>query len=161
MPSSPQADERYCFAASRGAIRSDRRSLAVRGPDRLSALKLAGAARRLGIYGFGAAAHVVTQVAIAEGREVYAFTRDGDVAAQTFARALGAVWAGPSSAPPPQELDAALIFAPAGALVPVALRATAKGATVVCGASTSERHSRPSPDALAVGWSASNVRSPT
>ena len=127
------ADERYCFALPVGPSDQTVAPWLCAGLIGYRALKLAGAARRLGIYGFGAAAHVVTQVAIAEGREVYAFTRDGDVAAQTFARALGAVWAGPSSAPPPQELDAALIFAPAGALVPVALRATAKGATVVCG----------------------------
>jgi len=127
------ADERYCFALPAGPSDQAAAPWLCAGLIGYRALKLAGAARRLGIYGFGAAAHVVTQVAIAEGREVYAFTRDGDVAAQTFARALGAVWAGPSSAPPPQELDAALIFAPAGALVPVALRATAKGATVVCG----------------------------
>ena len=127
------ADERYCFALPAGPSDQTVAPWLCAGLIGYRALKLAGAARRLGIYGFGAAAHVVTQVALAEGREVYAFTRDGDVAAQTFARALGAVWAGPSSAPPPQELDAALIFAPAGALVPTALRATAKGATVVCG----------------------------
>ena len=127
------ADERYCFALPAGPSDQAAAPWLCAGLIGYRALKLAGAARRLGIYGFGAAAHVVTQVALAEGREVYAFTRDGDVAAQAFARSLGAVWSGPSSTPPPQELDAALIFAPAGALVPVALRATAKGATVVCG----------------------------
>ena len=127
------ADERYCFALPVGPSDQTVAPWLCAGLIGYRALKLAGAARRLGIYGFGAAAHVVTQVAIAEGREVYAFTRDGDVAAQAFARALGAVWAGPSSTPPPQELDAALIFAPTGALIPTALRATAKGATVVCG----------------------------
>jgi len=127
------ADERYCFTLPAGPSDQAAAPWLCAGLIGYRALKLAGAARRLGIYGFGAAAHVVTQVALAEGREVYAFTRDGDDAAQAFARALGAVWAGPSSAPPPQQLDAALIFAPAGALVPAALRATAKGATVVCG----------------------------
>jgi alcohol dehydrogenase, propanol-preferring len=93
----------------------------------------AGAARRLGIYGFGAAAHIVAQVARHEGREVHAFTRPGDGAAQAFARDLGAAWAGDSDAPPPAPLDAAIIFAPAGDLVPKALRAVRKGGTVVCG----------------------------
>jgi propanol-preferring alcohol dehydrogenase len=93
---------------------------------------LAGDARRLGIYGFGAAAHIIAQVARHQGREVYAFTRAGDVAAQEFARQLGAVWAGDSETLPPDELDAALLFAPVGKLVPAALRATAKGGTVVC-----------------------------
>ena len=96
-------------------------------------LRLAGAARALGIYGFGAAAHLVTQVARHQGREVYAFTRPGDDAAQSFARSLGAVWAGGSDQPPPRPLDAALIFAPVGALVPLALRAVRPGGRVVCG----------------------------
>jgi propanol-preferring alcohol dehydrogenase len=86
----------------------------------------------LGIYGFGAAAHIVAQVARYEGREVYGFTRPGDAAARDFARALGAVWAGGSDEAPPEELDAAIIFAPVGALVPAALRASARGGTVVC-----------------------------
>jgi alcohol dehydrogenase, propanol-preferring len=92
----------------------------------------AGEGGRLGIYGFGAAAHIVAQVARFQGRHVFAFTRPGDAAAQEFARALGAVWAGPSDAAPPEPLDAAIIFAPVGALVPAALRAVAKGGTVVC-----------------------------
>jgi len=96
------------------------------------ALVMAGAARRLGIYGFGAAAHIVAQVARYEGREVFAFARPGDAAAQDFARSLGAAWAGGSDEMPPEQLDAAIIFAPVGALVPAALRATAKGGTVVC-----------------------------
>ncbi|MBJ7522127.1 MAG: zinc-dependent alcohol dehydrogenase family protein [Solirubrobacteraceae bacterium] len=96
-------------------------------------LRLAGDAPRLGIYGFGAAAHLVCQVAVAEGREVYALTSPGDEAAQAFARELGAVWAGGSDESPPVELDAALIFAPVGPLVPAALRAVAKGGSVVCG----------------------------
>jgi propanol-preferring alcohol dehydrogenase len=94
---------------------------------------LAGDAERLGIYGFGGAAHLVTQVALHQGRRVFAFTRSGDVAAQRFARNLGAEWAGASDENPPTELDAAIIFAAAGELVPVALRAVAKGGTVVCG----------------------------
>ncbi|SEB20287.1 zinc-dependent alcohol dehydrogenase family protein [Variovorax sp. YR216] len=97
-------------------------------------LKAAGeGVRRLGLYGFGAAAHLIAQVAIAQGREVYAFTRSGDVAGQAFARSLGAVWAGASDEVPPERLDAAIIFAPAGALVPLALQAVRKGGRVVCG----------------------------
>lgn len=95
--------------------------------------RLAGDADRIGIYGFGAAAHLVCQVAVHDGHEVYAFTSPGDTAAQTFARELGAVWAGGSDEPAPAELDAALIFAPVGALVPAALRAVRKGGSVVCG----------------------------
>ncbi len=96
------------------------------------ALRLAGDARRLGLYGFGAAAHIIAQVAAYQGREVYAFTRPGDGSAQQFARDLGARWAGSSNRQPPEPLDAALIFAPIGVLVPVALRAIRKGGTVVC-----------------------------
>jgi alcohol dehydrogenase, propanol-preferring len=96
-------------------------------------LRKAGDARRLGIYGFGAAAHIVAQIARFQEREVFAFTRPGDKDAQTFARRLGAVWAGDSNKPPPTKLDAAIIFAPAGALVPVALCAVDKGGIVVCG----------------------------
>ena len=95
-------------------------------------LRKAGDPRRLGLYGFGAAAHIVIQIAKHEGRSVYAFTRPGDDAAMTFARDLGAVWAGPSDSPPPEPLDAAIIFAPVGALVPAALRAVAPGGRVVC-----------------------------
>jgi propanol-preferring alcohol dehydrogenase len=96
------------------------------------ALRLAGDPRQLGLYGFGAAAHIVAQVAIAEGREVYAFTRPGDLAAQGLALRLGARWAGDSTAAPPAELDAAILFAPVGALVPEALRRVARGGSVVC-----------------------------
>ena len=96
-------------------------------------MRLAGDAERLGIYGFGAAAHIVCQVAVHEGRRVFAFTRADDEETQAFARELGAEWAGDALGPPPEELDAALIFAPAGELVPAALRAVAKGGTVVCG----------------------------
>jgi len=92
-----------------------------------------GDARRIGIYGFGAAAHIITQVAKFEAREIYAFTRKGDVESQKFAREMGAVWAGASSEPPPVELYAAIIFAPAGELVPAALKAVCRGGTVVCG----------------------------
>jgi propanol-preferring alcohol dehydrogenase len=96
-------------------------------------LRKAGAAERLGIYGFGAAAHIVVQVARFEGREVFAFTRSGDREGQEFARQLGAVWAGSSDQIPPEEIDAAIIFAPVGALVPTALRVVKRGGTVVCG----------------------------
>lgn len=96
-------------------------------------LKMAGEGRRIGIYGFGAAAHIIAQVCVYQGREVYAFTRAGDNAAQALARSLGAVWTGGSEESPPVLLDAAIIFAPVGALVPAALRAVAKGGRVVCG----------------------------
>lgn len=96
-------------------------------------LKMAGDAKRIGIYGFGSAAHIITQVAIYQGREVYAFTRDGDTGGQEFARKQGATWAGDSSQLPPEKLDAALIFAPAGELVPLALKASERGAAIVCG----------------------------
>ncbi|WP_422823156.1 zinc-dependent alcohol dehydrogenase family protein [Variovorax ureilyticus] len=97
-------------------------------------LKAAGeGVQRLGLYGFGAAAHLIAQVAVAQGREVYAFTRAGDAAGQAFARSLGAVWAGASDEAPPERLDAAIIFAPAGPLVPLALQAVRKGGRVVCG----------------------------
>jgi alcohol dehydrogenase, propanol-preferring len=97
------------------------------------AVETPGEVRRLGLYGFGAAAHILAQVARFDGRDVFAFTRPGDVAGQDFARRLGAAWAGSSDEAPPEPLDAAIIFAPAGALVPVALRAVRKGGTVVCG----------------------------
>ncbi len=96
------------------------------------AYAMTGAAQRIGLYGFGAAAHIIAQVAIFEGREIHAFTRKGDIEGQAFARQLGAVWAGDSDQPPEQELDAAIIFAPVGALVPTALAAVRKGGTVIC-----------------------------
>ena len=96
------------------------------------AYRMAGDANRLGIYGFGAAAHIIAQLAVLDGREVYAFTSPEDEAAQQFARSLGAVWAGPSTEPPPQPLDAAIIFAPVGSLVPQALSNVEPGGTVVC-----------------------------
>ena len=127
------ADERYCFPISGDYGDAAAAPLLCAGLIGFRTLRMAGEARRIGIYGFGAAAHIVAQVAVGEGREVYAFTRPGDVAAQAFAREMGAVWAGSSTELPPVTLDAALIFAPAGPLVPSALRATAKGGTVVCG----------------------------
>jgi len=96
-------------------------------------LKRAGDARRIGLYGFGAAAHIIAQVAVRQDREVFAFTRPGDAAAQSFALSLGAVWAGGSDVLPPKQLDAAIIFAPLGSLVPAALKAVRKGGKVVCG----------------------------
>jgi propanol-preferring alcohol dehydrogenase len=125
------ADARYCFPMPAGDA-AELSPLLCAGLIGYRALAMAGDARRLGIYGFGAAAHIVCQVAVQQGREVFAFTRGGDDASQAFARSLGAAWAGASDAPPPYPLDAALIFAPVGALVPAALRATRKGGTVVC-----------------------------
>jgi len=127
------ADERYCFPIAGDTSAVAAAPLLCAGLIGFRTLRMAGTARRIGIYGFGAAAHIVAQVAKHEGREVYAFTRSGDAAAQAFARSLGAVWAGSSDDVPPAPLDAALIFAPAGPLVPAALRATGKGGTVVCG----------------------------
>src|SRR5260221_7961415 len=126
------ADQRFAFALP--ATYSDEAAapLLCAGLIGHRALRMAGDAERLGLYGFGAAAHIIAQVARFEGRRVYAFVRPGDRAAEDFALALGAVWAGSSTAVPPEPLDAALIFAPVGALVPAALRATAKGGTVVC-----------------------------
>lgn len=126
------ADERYCFPMSGGGTDAETAPLLCAGLIGYRSLRMAGDARRIGLYGFGAAAHIIAQVARHQGREVFAFTRAGDTAAQTLARALGAAWAGASDAPPPEPLDAAIIFAPVGALVPAALRATAKGGKVVC-----------------------------
>jgi propanol-preferring alcohol dehydrogenase len=127
------ADARYCFPIPEAYDDAEAAPLLCAGLIGYRALKMAGDGERLGIYGFGAAAHIVAQVARHQRREVYAFTRAGDRAAQEFARELGAVWAGPSDEPPPVALDAAIIFAPAGALVPAALAAVRKGGTVVCG----------------------------
>lgn len=128
------ADARFCFPLPGGETVSDEQlaPLLCAGLIGYRALRMAGDGERLGLYGFGAAAHLICQVAVHEGREVYAFTREGDAAGQRFARELGAVWAGTSTERPPQELDAALIFAPVGAVVPIALRAVARGGTVVC-----------------------------
>jgi propanol-preferring alcohol dehydrogenase len=127
------ADARYCFAIDPRYGDADAAPLMCAGLIGYRALRMAGDARRLGIYGFGAAAHIVAQVARYQGRRLFAFTRPGDIAAQDFARSLGAEWAGDSTMRPPEPLDAALIFAPVGALVPAALAATKKGGTVVCG----------------------------
>ena len=127
------ADERFCFPIPPEYSDAEAAPLLCAGLIGFRSLTKAGAARRLGIYGFGAAAHIVAQVAIFQGREVFAFTRRGDGAAQEFAKSLGAVWAGDSETPPPVRLDAAIIFAPVGPLVPAALKAVAKGGVVVCG----------------------------
>ncbi|MGQ0751870.1 MAG: zinc-dependent alcohol dehydrogenase family protein [Betaproteobacteria bacterium] len=126
------ADQRYCFAIPPGYDDVSAAPLMCAGLIGYRALVMAGDARRLGIYGFGAAAHIVAQVARYQGRSVYAFTRPGDADAQRFARESGAEWAGDSTSAPPEPLAAALIFAPVGALVVAALRATVKGGTVVC-----------------------------
>jgi propanol-preferring alcohol dehydrogenase len=126
------ADQRYCFPLPAGYGDAEAAPLLCAGLIGYRSLTLAGDAERLGLYGFGAAAHIIVQVARHQGRRVYAFTRKGDEESQRFARELGAVWAGPSDAPAPEELDAAILFAPAGELVPAALRAVAKGGTVVC-----------------------------
>ena len=127
------ADERFCFRVPEAFDDVAAAPLMCAGLIGYRSLVKAGDAVRLGIYGFGAAAHIVAQVARWQGREVYAFTRPGDHAAQEFARGVGAVWAGDSDERPPVELDAAILFAPVGALVPLALRAVARGGTVVCG----------------------------
>ena len=124
------ADARACMPVPRAYSDDEAAPLLCAGLIGYRALRMAGDAHRLGIYGFGAAAHIVTQLACSEAREVYAVTRPGDTQKQVFARELGAVWAG--SGQPPLELDAALIFAPDGDLVPVALRAVQRGGTVVC-----------------------------
>jgi propanol-preferring alcohol dehydrogenase len=127
------ADARYCFRIPEGFDDVAAAPLLCAGLIGYRTLRLAGAAERVGIYGFGAAAHIVAQVIVHERRRLYAFTRPGDRAGQEFARRMGAVWAGGSDERPPEALDAALIFAPVGALVPAALAATAKGGSVVCG----------------------------
>jgi propanol-preferring alcohol dehydrogenase len=126
------ANERFCLPLPDTYHDLEAAPLLCAGLIGYRALLAAGDAPRLGLYGFGAAAHLVAQVARSQGRRVSAFTRPGDEEAQQFARALGAEWAGASDALPPEPLDAAIIFAPAGALVPMALRAVAKGGTVVC-----------------------------
>ncbi len=126
------ADYRFCFPVS-DAPDLQVAPLLCAGLIGYRSLRMTGDAERLGLYGFGAAAHIVIQVARHEGRRVFAFTRDGDTEAQSFAREMGALWAGDSSQLPPEDLDAAIIFAPVGALVPTALRAVAKGGVVVCG----------------------------
>lgn len=127
------ADADFAFELARNEDAASLAPLLCAGLIGWRALKKAGEAQRIGIYGFGAAAHIITQVCRWQGREVYAFTREGDGDAQAFAKNLGAVWAGSSQLPPPVELDAAIIFAPVGELVPAALRAVRKGGRVVCG----------------------------
>jgi propanol-preferring alcohol dehydrogenase len=127
------ADARYCFPVAGEMADASAAPLLCAGLIGYRSLMKAGEAKRIGLYGFGAAAHLVAQVARHQGREVYAFTRGGDREAQEFAKRLGAVWAGGSDDEPAEELDAALIFAPVGALVPQALRVLRKGGTVVCG----------------------------
>ncbi|HJV84918.1 MAG TPA: zinc-dependent alcohol dehydrogenase family protein [Noviherbaspirillum sp.] len=126
------ADARYCFLLPDRYDDLHAAPLLCAGLIGYRAYSMAGNGRRLGLYGFGAAAHIIAQVACQQGREVYAFTRPGDLRSQEFARSLGAVWAGDSTTAPPAPLDAAIIFAPAGALVPQALAATCKGGVVVC-----------------------------
>ena len=127
------ADARYCFHLPQGYGDAEAAPLLCAGLIGYRSLKMTGDAARLGIYGFGAAAHIVAQVARYQGREIFAFTRPGDARAQDFARELGAAWAGGSDEMPPGLLDAAIIFAPVGALVPAALKASRKGGVVVCG----------------------------
>lgn len=126
-------DHRYAFPIDPFYDDAEAAPLLCAGLIGYRSLVMCGEAEHLGIYGFGAAAHIVAQVAAYQGRKVYAFTRPGDVAAQRFAESLGAVWAGGSDARPPRALDAAIIFAPVGGLVPAALAAVRKGGTVVCG----------------------------
>src|SRR6059058_5185222 len=126
------ADARYCFRLPDDQPALQLAPLLCAGLIGYRSLRLAGDGERLGLYGFGASAHIVAQVARHQGRRVFAFTRAGDDESQVLARSLGAEWAGASDALPPEPLDAAIIFAPVGALVPAALRAVAKGGTVVC-----------------------------
>jgi propanol-preferring alcohol dehydrogenase len=127
------ADARYCFPLPDAYADADAAPLLCAGLIGYRSLRMCGDAKRLGIYGFGAAAHIVAQVARYEGRHLFAFTRTGDTAAQAFAKGLGAAWTGGSEEAPPEELDAAIIFAPVGRLVPAALRAVRPGGVVVCG----------------------------
>lgn len=126
------ADARFCFPVPESYPDLQAAPLLCAGLIGFRALRMAGDAARLGLYGFGAAAHIICQVAVHDGRRVFAFTRRDDEPAQALARRLGAEWAGDALGRPPEELDAALIFAPVGDLVPAALKATAKGGTVVC-----------------------------
>ena len=126
------ADARYCLALPRDFSDLNAAPLLCAGLIGYRALKFTGDAKRIGLYGFGASAHILIQIASHQGRETHVFTRPGDDSGQQFARSLGASWAGDSSTKPPRELDAALIFAPVGELVPAALRAVAKGGVVVC-----------------------------
>lgn len=127
------ADHRFCFPIPAGYPDLQAAPLLCAGLIGYRSLVMAGDAKRIGIYGFGAAAHIVAQVAVFQGRTIYAFTRPGDSEARRFAVSMGATWAGDAGVLPPEELDAALIFAPAGELVPAALKAVAPGGVVVCG----------------------------
>jgi propanol-preferring alcohol dehydrogenase len=126
------ADARFCFPLPEGYADAQAAPLLCAGLIGYRALRMAGPARTIGLYGFGAAAHIVIQVARHQGRRVLAFTRTGDAQAQAFALSLGAAWAGASAEAPPEPLDAAILFAPVGELVPAALRAVDRGGTVVC-----------------------------
>jgi propanol-preferring alcohol dehydrogenase len=127
------ADERFCFPLPQRYGDAEAAPLLCAGLIGYRSYVMAGEAKRLGLYGFGAAAHILAQVARMQGRQIYAFTRPGDTAAQGFARHLGAVWAGGSDEAPPEPLDAAILFAPVGALVPQALKSVKPGGRVVCG----------------------------
>jgi len=127
------AEEKFCFAIPDRYDDAHAAPLMCAGLIGYRSLRMTGEAKSIGIYGFGAAAHILTQVAKFQGREIYGFTRPGDLTAQNFARQMGAVWAGDSDQPPPKLLDAAIIFAPVGALVPLALRAVRPAGIVVCG----------------------------
>jgi propanol-preferring alcohol dehydrogenase len=127
------ADARFCFPLAGACDDAERAPLLCAGLIGWRSYRMTGEGRALGLYGFGAAAHILAQVAAWQGRRVYAFTRAGDVAAQSLSKSLGAVWAGGSQETPPEPLDAAIIFAPVGALVPLALKAVRKGGRVVCG----------------------------
>jgi propanol-preferring alcohol dehydrogenase len=150
------ADERYCHPLPDGYPDAEAAPLLCAGLIGYRALTACGDAKKIGIYGFGAAAHIIAQVAVRQGREIFAFTRTQDAASQIFARKLGAVWAGGSDETPPHELDAAIIFAPAGFLVPQALRHVVKGGAVVCaGIHMSDIPSFP----YAILWGERTVRS--
>jgi alcohol dehydrogenase, propanol-preferring len=126
------ADQRYCFALPDGYTDAEAAPLLCAGLIGYRALAAAGDAKTIGIYGFGAAAHIIVQLARWQGRKIFVFTKPGDMAGQRFARELGASWTGDSSTAPPEKMDAAILFAPVGALIPEALRHTVKGGTVVC-----------------------------
>ena len=125
------ADERFCFPIPQGLSDEGAAPLLCAGLIGYRALRLVGDAERIGFYGFGASAHILCQVAVHQGRRVFAFTREGDEETQAFARELGAEWAGSSEGPAPEELDGAIVFAPVGDLMPAALRASAKGARII------------------------------
>jgi alcohol dehydrogenase, propanol-preferring len=150
------ADERYCLSIPEQYPDLEAAPLLCAGLIGFRSLRMCGDAERIGLYGFGSSAHLVCQVAVHEGRRVFAFTRGGDEAGQRFALDLGAEWAGSSEGPAPEPLDAAIVFAPVGALVPAALRATAKGSPVVCaGIHMSEIPAFP----YAILWGERSVRS--